>query len=231
MLEIVQRRKKIIPLGWTGRFNKHCATRIRTKQKGNIYFELPLKQFSVSLYSLQRFLCPQIWPVVMTANLNLRDFPFTMYELSRYNILVSPVTPLTSLSVCRLIARHFIALNPPTVCPSCSVAWQQRRSSLNQHSSPNTKPSLSIYINPSSSEFAGATISISLGIHPETCYVIFKHVYTIAISVIHCIALFLLQSQKHMWPPYWSTETCCNSFALLLPLHLAQKETHVLVFW
>jgi len=134
MLEIVQRRKKIIPLGWSGRFNKHCATRIRTKQKGNIYFESPpLKQFSISLslslslsapYSA--FFVLKFGPAVMTANLNLRDIPFAICALSLYKILVSPLTPVTSLSVCRLIARHFIALNPPTVFASCPVAWQQQ---------------------------------------------------------------------------------------------------------
>jgi len=48
----------------------------------------------------------------------------------------------------------------------------------------NTKQSLSIYINPNSSECTAAMISISLGIHPETCYVIFKHLCTSAISVL-----------------------------------------------
>ena len=164
----------------------------------------------------------------MTPNLNLRDFPFVLYELSRYKILVSPVTPVTSLSVCCLIARHFIALNPPTVFPSCPVAWQQQLYlSRNQHCSPLTQT-----FTVSSDESTGPMISNSLGIHPETCYVIFRHLCTstIYMSSTASPAFCYRRRNSRCRRIYWSAKTCCNSFVLLLPLSLAQKETHVLVF-
>lgn len=86
----------------------------------------------------------------------------------------------------------------------------------------NTKQSLSIYISPSSSECTGAMISISLGIPPETCYVISKNLYTSAISVSSSEALFFCYSRssshgRHIGPQKPAATHClcyCSRYVL-----------------
>ena len=201
MLEIVQHRKKIIPLGWTGRFNKHCATRIRTKQKGNIYFESPpLKQFSVSLslslslalttLSLPSNLTPSPWLLISTYEI--------FYSLYLWIVAVQnfsePITPVTSLSVCRLIASHFTALNPPTVCPYCSVALQHLHSSRNQRCSPQHK---TVTVNLYQFQLQRMYWSHYFHFPRNSPWNMLRNfhtpLYKCNFCVIHCIAFFLLQ--------------------------------------